>query len=134
MTTGARVFDVAYKIGRTSDESWTTRVALVQRGSTVDDIPTIIAVKQGIQAAEIVVLALQQVGPLVAIDLTTGAPVHIGTVVTDFRGEVGRLVYLERPNSLGRDGKVAVERNGDNGDTYKTYNYASVWNLRVDLH
>lgn len=134
MNTGAKVFDVAYEVSRKGYVGGTTRVALAQEGSTVEDIPQIVALKRGVKADEIVILSLQQIGPLVAIDLTTGAPVHIGTVVTDFRGEVGRLVYLERPNSLGRDGKVAVERNGDNGDTYKTYNYASVWNLRVDLH
>lgn len=62
-----------------------------------------------------------------AFDLTTGQEVKVGTVIKDFRGESVELVSLDRPNSLGKDGKVSVK----DEDLICRY-YARVVNLRVE--
>jgi hypothetical protein len=62
----------------------------------------------------------------------TGQRVEIGTMVKTFRDEPVRLLGLERPNTLGKEGKIVVgflDAAGNVED--KGYYYASVCGLRV---
>ncbi len=65
---------------------------------------------------------------LQAYDRTTGARVHVGDTVTDFRGTEGVLTMLERGESTGKSGKVVVSVPGERWDRYS---YDNAWNLRV---
>jgi len=56
----------------------------------------------------------------------TGDPVAVGDEVTNFRGDKGILVSLDRARSTGRSGMVCVDRNGT-----KFWNYDQVWGLAV---
>lgn len=65
---------------------------------------------------------------LIAFDEKTGERVNIGDLVTDFRGDRGTLVSLDRAREPGRSGKVAVEMLSGR----KVWTYDGVWSLRVE--